>query len=71
MTEILIKEDIDKTKIAVLVELFNSWNLKIVLTEKVEKKSPIKLSFFDNAGLWKDRDIDAAQLRKDTWKILD
>lgn len=71
MTEILIKEDIDKSKIAVLVELFNSWNLKIVLTEKVEKRSPTQLSFFDNAGLWKDRDIDATQLRKDTWKIKD
>lgn len=71
MTEILIKEKIDKSKIAVLVELFNSWNIKIVLKEKVEKTKQRKLNFFDNAGIWKDRDIDANQLRKDTWKIQD
>jgi len=68
MTQILLQSSIDKTQTNVLLELFNSWNIDVVITDerKSEKKSNHKL-FAKTRGMWKDYDIDAKQLRKDAW----
>jgi hypothetical protein len=48
------------------LELLKQFDFIEVQTTK-EKKAD-HYDFFASAGLWKDRDIDANQLRKQAWK---
>jgi hypothetical protein len=61
-----VKED----KLNFFMELIKQ--LDFIEIQKVVKKDTKKnageYDFFDSAGLWKDRDIDAQQLRDQAWK---
>ena len=68
MTQITLKNSIDNMQMSVLMGLFNSWDVKVEITE--EKKSENKSfsqRFARTRGMWKDYDIDAKQLRRDAW----
>jgi len=68
MTQILLQSSIDKTQTNVLLEIFNSWNIEVVITdEKKSEKKSNRQRFAKTRGMWKDYDIDAKQLRKDAW----
>jgi len=55
----------DDNKMNFLLELLRQFEfIEIQESEKTQKKD---YNFFDSAGLWKGRDIDAKQLRKDAW----
>jgi len=70
MTQITLNSRINNVQLSVLMELFNSWNVKaeIIDENKTEGKSFSQL-FSKSRGMWQDYDIDAKQLRRDAWGI--
>jgi len=55
----------DDKKVGFLLELLKQF--EFIEVQKTSKKKNSKYNFFASAGLWKDRDIDSKQLRKDAW----
>lgn len=59
----------DNSKVNFLVKLLKEFDfVKIVSVSEHGKKSGEK-SFLDSAGIWKDRDVDADELRRKAWRI--
>jgi hypothetical protein len=72
MTQLILKTDIDRTKLDVLLSLLKTWNIDAEVqpsrpagaaAEKSGDEFPLTF------GLWKDRDIDARELRRQAWGI--
>ena len=55
----------DDNKVSFLLELLKQF--EFIEIQKSEKKQKKDYNFFASAGLWKGREIDARQLRKDAW----
>lgn len=68
MTEIILKNNIDKRKMDALLSFLKSWGLDAELktTDVQTKKATTKFSL--SAGIWKDYDITADKLRKQAWE---
>jgi hypothetical protein len=74
MTQLVLKNDIHPFQLNVLLQLLKSWNIKAetlptaantvaeVPASTVSEK-PYTL-FSESFGMWKDRDIDAKELRR-------
>jgi hypothetical protein len=81
MTQLVFKDDIDQSKIDVLLSLIKSWNIDATvemghvpsLQYDVDKGDLRKPAFEKtkpltlSVGLWKDRDITDKQLREMAW----
>jgi len=66
MQQLILKKDIEKSKIDALLHFLKSWDIK---TEFISTKTVItkkKSTFSLSAGRWKDYAIDANELRKKT-----
>jgi hypothetical protein len=69
MTQLIFKNDIDQSKMDVLLSMVKSWNIEseVVATtpqkNKRKKHTPLTLS----VGMWAGRDIDDKQLRERAW----
>ena len=70
MTRIILKNSVDNTQMSVLMGLFDSWNVKVEITDekKLENKSFSQL-FSKTRGMWQDYDIDGDKLRNEAWGI--
>ena len=56
----------DSSKLSFLIQLINQ--LDFVEVEEVNKKKvSTNYDFFNSAGLWANRDINAKELRKQAW----
>ncbi|MEQ9405020.1 MAG: hypothetical protein RIM99_15615 [Cyclobacteriaceae bacterium] len=55
----------DDNKMNFLLELLRQF--EFIEVQKSEKKQKKEYNFFASAGLWKGRDVDSKQLRKDAW----
>ena len=56
----------DKSKLSFLMQLIKQ--LDFVEVEKVKKKkASTKYDFFNSAGLWADRKVNAKELREQAW----
>ncbi|MFW0715541.1 hypothetical protein [Pedobacter sp. N23S346] len=68
MTEIILKGDVEQSKIDALLSFLKSSNIdaevKITNLNDVKKSSEFSLS----AGIWRDYDIKAEELRNKAWK---
>jgi hypothetical protein len=67
MIQLILKNDIEKNKIDVLLSLLKSWNIEAemkTITPTVTKKESV---FSLSEGIWKDYNIDAKELRKKSW----
>ena len=65
MEQIILKVK-DKSKISFLLQLINQ--LDFVEVEWIKKKEKSKkYDFFNSAGMWINRDINAKELRKRAW----
>lgn len=64
MEEIILKIK-DRSKAKFLRQLLNQFDFVEMEKNKKEKKS--SHSIFDSAGLWKERKINARQLRDEAW----
>ena len=56
----------DDNKLNFLLELLKQFDF-VEIQKATEKKSD-EYDFFESAGLWKGRNIDAQQLRDQSWK---
>ena len=67
MIQIILKNYIQQNKIEALLCLLKSWNveaeIKTIPPVAIKKEKEFSLS----AGIWKDYDIDALALRKQSW----
>ena len=66
MQEIILKKNISKSKMDALLQFLKSWDIEAELKSK-EMTSSNKSEFSLSAGIWKDYNIDADQLRKEAW----
>lgn len=56
----------DSSKLSILIQLIKQ--LDFVEVEKVEKKNAnAHYDFFNSAGLWANREINAKELREKAW----
>ncbi|GHT36212.1 hypothetical protein FACS189434_14430 [Bacteroidia bacterium] len=71
MTQIKLKSSIDSAQMAFLLHLFSTWHIEAEVAEgQVAKQETTgTASLFDAFGMWKDRDIDAKKLRRETWTM--
>jgi hypothetical protein len=70
MTQLIIKNEIDQSKINVLLSMIKSWNIEaeVVATVSLAKTEYKKdASFPFSVGMWEGRDIDDKKLRKLAW----
>ena len=68
MVELVLKNSIKKEKMDALLHFLKVWDMDIEI-KRVSKSRKINNDFSLSAGIWKDYDIDATELRKQAWKI--
>ena len=68
MTELVLKTDIKKEKMDALLHFLKSWDINVEVRNEPKSKSKNN-AFTLSAGIWKDYDIDATELRKQAWKM--
>ncbi len=56
----------DDKKVDFLMELLKQFDF--IEIKKSKRKRDENYNFFASAGLWKDREIDAEQLRRKAWQ---
>jgi hypothetical protein len=64
MVQLTIKPDIDQSKINILLQMLKSWDLEVEAAITSAKSNEKYVPFSESFGMWKDRDIDAKELRK-------
>jgi hypothetical protein len=69
MTQLILKADIDQTRLDVLLNLLKTWHIDAeVKPFKAKSKSKSNYEpFSETIGIWADRDIDDKQLREQAW----
>ena len=67
MQQLILKKDIEQSKIDALLYFLKCWNIEaeLITRPKTTKK---KNDFSLSVGLWKDFNIDAVELRSQSWK---
>jgi hypothetical protein len=66
MQQLILKKDIEQSKMDALLHFLKSWNIEAELKTNsiaVKKKNDFSLS----VGLWKDYTINAQELRTKSW----
>lgn len=58
----------NQKKLEFLIELLKQFDFVEILKERKTTKSNSTQDFFSSAGLWKGREIEAKELRKNAWK---
>lgn len=68
MTELILKNDIDKSKMEALLSFLKSRGIdaELKITNQPASKKGVKFSL--SAGLWKDYPISGEKLRKQAWE---
>jgi len=56
----------DETKTGFLMKLLEEFDF--IEIQQSDKQVDESYDFFSSAGMWKDRDIEAGELRKQAWK---
>ena len=67
MVEIILKDNLEKGKIEALIRFLRSMNIDAELKSGKKKGVRRKEEFSLSAGLWKNYDISASDLRKRSW----
>jgi hypothetical protein len=68
MVSLVLKDEIEKSKIEALLYLLKTWNIEAEIKVTPTPKAKQKAGFTLAAGLWENHSIDAAQLRTEAWK---
>ena len=67
MVEIILKENVEKGQIEALIRFLRSMNIDAELKSDKKKVVRKKEEFSLSAGIWKNSDISASDLRKRSW----
>lgn len=57
----------DKSKMTFLIQLLEQLGFDDIDIKSGSKKTTVKHDFFKSAGIWKDKAINAQELRKLAW----
>lgn len=68
MVHLVFKNELDKSKIDVLMSLLKSWNVDAQFENINAKSSSKKSEFSLSAGIWKDYPVDGKELRTNAWQ---
>jgi len=68
MVELILKNEIKKEKMDALLHFLKVWDIDIEIKNTPKARNDNK-DFSLSAGIWKDYDIDATELRKRAWKL--
>ena len=69
MTELILKNEIDMTKLNAIVEYINSLGINTEIRTTTKKKEENDDGLFaESFGMWAERDIDIKQIREQTRK---
>ncbi|WP_147273578.1 hypothetical protein [Pedobacter chinensis] len=68
MTEIILKDDIEQSKIDALLFFLKSWDIDVELKTTVSKKTTKSKEFSLSKGIWSDYEINADELRDKAWR---
>jgi hypothetical protein len=69
MTQFTIKNTIDNSKIDIILNLLQSWDVEVEVDVKDEESatSAQHKLFSKTFGMWKNYEIDAKELRRKAW----
>jgi hypothetical protein len=67
MTQLILKTDIDLTRLVVLLDLLKTWHIDTEVKPSKSKSKSGYEPFSETIGMWADRDIDDKQLREQAW----
>ena len=59
----------DSTKTGFIIELLEKLDFVEINRKKRDKRKNSKHDILNSAGIWKDRNISAEELRKEAWNI--
>ncbi len=68
MTEIILKKELDKTKLKALLAFLKSWGIEAEIKKQTPVKSTNNSEFTLSAGIWSDYQIQSDKLREEAWK---
>ena len=68
MTEIILKKEIDKTKMKALLAFLKSLGIEVELRNSISKTVKKNNEFSLAAGLWEDYEINSSELRNNAWQ---
>ena len=67
MTQIILRQDLEKSKLDALVAFLKSWNVDMEVKTNAKPKGKAKTEFSLSVGLWKNYVVDAKELRNKAW----
>ena len=69
MIQLILKDDLEKSKIDSLLNFLKSWdvNVELKVTHSETKRKQVRFSLSE--GIWKDYQIDSNELRRQAWNI--
>ena len=68
MTQIILKDDIEQSKIDALLSFLKSWDIEVELKTTLINKSTKSKEFSLSQGIWSDYEVDAKELRDKAWR---
>jgi len=68
MTQIILKDDIEQSKIDALLFFLKSWDIDVELKTTQTNQSKIPSEFSLSKGIWSNYDLDAKKLRDKAWR---
>jgi len=69
MIQLILKDNLEKSKIDALLNFLKSWNVDVELKVTHSETKRKRVSFSLSEGIWKDYQIDSNELRRQAWNI--
>ena len=68
MQQLILKQELSQSKIDALISFLKSWGVDAELKSTLKMEDKVLASEFTlNTSIWKDREIDSEELRKQAW----
>jgi hypothetical protein len=68
MTELILKDKIERKKLDALVMFLKSWDIDAEIRTITTKKESKKKLFKETFGMWADRDMDIKEIRQEAYQ---
>ena len=68
MTELILKDRIDRQRLNSIVTFLKSWGIEAEVKTTTTPKIGVEKPFSQSFGMWADRDIDIKEIRQKTYE---
>jgi hypothetical protein len=69
MTELILKNNIDRQKLDSIIIFLKSWGIDAeIKSTEIKKNADTKTLFAESFGMWAERDIDIKEIRQTAYK---